>query len=364
MRSRVVVGVLGVLWAGAAAAEPPAKDVVKVPSLEAVKHKKWIAFGGTFFRMVAEAKTGAQPKGVCITPDGKNVYTTNFGDHDKSNVYRFDAVTLERKVKSSFPGNAVECVTSKDSKTVFVSNFYHAEMLALDAETLEVKKRYPVQNVPKHFAFSPDEKTLYASNWESASESVVDLTTGENKKNIKVGLHPRGVAVTHDGKKIYVTNAGEQYNKESESPGLTALGKSFSVSVIDAKTLEVTKTIQNPCKAPRHAAITSDDKLLIASCLGSHVVGVIDIATDTVLRKVDVGPGPKTIEISKDGKFAYTANYRGSSLSIVDLTTWKSITVPLPIVKGSGLTVSPDDRRIYVTGWDTDNLVVVERQLP
>ena len=238
-------------------------------------------------------------------------------------------------------------VTSSDSKTLYVSNFYHKEVLALDTVTLEVKKRYTVQNVPKHFALSPDEKTLYISNWESASTSVIDVGSGDTLATIHVGDHPRGTAVTHDGRKLYVANF---YSRD--------------VSVIDTRTLKVIGNVKSPCFGPRHIAITKDDQSVLVSCNGSHFVFVIDPAKDKVVRKVAVGKGPKTVVISQDQRFAYTADYHGNTLSIIDLATWKSLVVPVPTVKTCGLAVTSDDRRIYATGWDSRNLLVFERLLP
>ena len=38
--------------------------------------------------------------------------------------------------------------------------------------------------------------------------------------------------------------------------------------------------------------------------------------------------------------------------------------VPLPVHKTSGVTVTHDDSRVYLTGWDSRNLIVIERLMP
>ena len=357
---KALVVCTALLLAGLVAAEPttiapPAAEVVRTPTQNSLKQHRWFAFGGSYFRLIGARDTGYMPKGVCVTPDSKHVYVTNFGNHDKSNIWRLDPDTLEVMARASFKGNAIECRTSRDSTLVWTTNFYHEEFLALDAITLEVARRYKVGKVPKHFSFSPDEKLAYVSNWESNSTTVLDLVTGEVRKHIKHGDTPRGTETTFDGKKVYVTNSAYRSGRK--------LGKS-SITVIDTATMQVMKSIEGSCKAPRHAAITSDDRRVLVTCLGSARVIVIDRDTDQIIRSIPTATSPKTIELARDNRFAYISNYGSSALTIIDLTTWKTVLVPLPLQKASGVAVAPDDRRIYVTGWDSDSLLVLQRLLP
>jgi len=220
-------------------------------------------------------------------------------------------------------------------------------MLELDTGDLHVARRFAVEDVPKHFAVDPDVRRLWVSNWEKGTVSVVDIRTGKAGAAIQVGKEPRGTAITRDGKKVYVTNFGSR-----------------TISVIDAAAEKVTKTIDTPdCHAPRHADVDAQERVFV-TCYSGHQVLVIDSKTDEVVKTIEVGEGPKTIAISHDQRFAYTANYKDHSMSIIDLGDWKVLTVPLPTYKTSGLAVSPDDRRIYLTGWSARNLMVIDRLMP
>jgi len=325
---------------------PPADQVMAEVDEKDVAKGKWWKFGGTYFRVWGTTATGSQPKSVCVSHDGKRVYVTNTGYHDHHNVSRFDPITLKEEAYDKFPGNAIESMVSPDDSVVWVSNFYHKEVLELDGESLEVKRRFSVQGMPKHFDITPDHKTLWISNWASGTTSIVDLASGKAVEHVEVGKQPRGTAVLNSGKKVYVTNFG-----------------SHSVSVIDAATHKVIKNIETNCRAPRHADVTADDTVLV-TCYGGHELLVIDSDKDEIVRRLDVGDGPKTVEISKDQRFAYTADYRGGTMSMVDLKTWEVLIVPLPTVKTSGLAVTDDDRRIYATGWSARNLMVIERLMP
>ena len=316
-------------------------------TLATVMANQWVAFGGTYWRLWGGVKTGSQPKSVIVRPDGKYVFVNNVGFHDRLNVFQYDPVTLEQKAIAKFPGNAIEQVITADSKTLFVSNFYHKQVVALDTDTLEVIRTYKVKNLPKGMALSPDEKTLYVSNWADDTTSVVDLTTGEAVKHIRVGDRPRGTAITNDGTKLYVGNF---------------LG--HSISIIDVAQQKVVKTIA-PCKGPRDAVPTADGKYMMFSCYWQpyHLLA-IDTQTDEVVHRTPMGRGPKTLGLSNDQRFAFTANYNNSTMTITDLTSWETLTIPVPTVKTCGLAVSPDDRRVYLTGFDSDNLLVMERLMP
>ena len=325
---------------------PPAATIARRPTMKALEKNQWVAFGGTYFRMWGNAFTGSQPKGVSVTPDGSKVFVTNTGYHNHKNVTRFDPSNLKTVVEASFKGNAIESMVSPAGDVLWVSNFYHHEVLELDTDTLKVKRRFEVGNMPKHFAVSPDREKLWVANWASDDLSVVDLESGKSEATIDLENQPRGTTITNDGKKVYVTNFGSK-----------------SISVIDTATRKVTKTIEAKCRAPRHATTTADDRILV-SCYGGSEVLVIDSAKDEIIRRVTVGNGPKTVSISHDQRFAYTADYRGATMSIIDMDSWEVLILPIPTVKTSGLHVGHDDRRIYLTGWSARNLIVMERLLP
>ena len=54
------------------------------------------------------------------------------------------------------------------------------------------------------------------------------------------------------------------------------------------------------------------------------------------------------------GAFLFVANYAGKSLSVVDTKKRQKRSCRYKWeIDLSGLDVSPDDRYVYVTGWDT-----------
>lgn len=101
----------------------------------------------------------------------------------------------------------------------------------------------------------------------------------------------------------------------------------------------------------KKAYVTS--KIVYASNTGSATIAAIDAKTGRILRRIRVGAWPKTIDVTRDGRWLFSANYAGRSLSIVDLQHGRESTrLPMPD-RLSGLALSPNNQHLYATGWDT-----------
>lgn len=291
------------------------------------------------WRVIEQARTGSMPWGV-IARDG-NVYVAHVGYSGRDNVYRYDA-RLAVAAAARFPGHAVELALTRDGKTLYVGNSRKDLVVALDASTLGVIKTYPTGSGPKDLCLSRDEKTIYAGNFNTNTVSVISTHGGVPSHRIVVGDGPRGLETSADGKKLYVASL-----------------RAGTVSVIDTATHRVQKTITG-CRGAAHAALSPDGKLLLVTCYGARHVQVIDTATDEPLREVEVERGPNPIAVTPDGRFALVGNEFSNSLSTIDLSTWETSSLAVPIVRPTGLFVEEAGRRAYLTGRGTERLLVLE----
>ena len=107
------------------------------------------------------------------------------------------------------------------------------------------------------------------------------------------------------------------------------------------------------CTCPRHLALSPDEKTLYVSCLTASQVGAMDLATEKIVRRAQVGDAPKSVGISANGRYVWSADYGITrSISVVDTTDMTSRTFPVPgMDRGSGVAVSRDGKHAYVTGW-------------
>src|SRR5258705_3215730 len=144
----------------------------------------------------------------------------------------------------------------------------------------------------------------YIGNFKDNSVSVIDTDAGKVVATVPVAAGPHGMAITQDGRTVYVSGDG-----------------SSSVDVIDTATDKVVKTI-NVGKAPNGVALTPDDRLLVVTVYGEDRIAFIDTLTQTVVANMAV-PKPHTVAISPNGKLAYvTVQEPGHfRLALIDIAT-------------------------------------------
>ncbi len=314
-----VVGALaGALFAGPAAADPPVLEVQEV------------------------AATGSMPKGATLSPDGTRFYVTNFGQFDTRNVTIYDAHTLAMLDQIDVPGIICESALSPDGATLYISNFSRHSVMFVDVASKKVTHEIKTGQHPKVLVASPDGKSVFAANWMSKSVTQIDVATASVLRTLDVGKQPRGMAMTRSGK-LYVANF-----------------YSDSIDVFEGADLEKKHHIA-VCKCPRHLALSPDEATLYISCLNFSQLHAMDLATESVQHQVQIGNSPKSIAVSKDGRYVYSADYgEGRSVSVVDTHDWTARVFPIAAMdRGSGVAVAPDGQHALVTGWYDGHVYLV-----
>jgi len=291
----------------------------------------------------AVAATGSMPKGVSLSPDASRAYVTNFGQHNGHNIEVVDAKTLAHIDTIDLPGNVVESVLSPDGTTIFASNFLRNSVQFVDVKTKRVTKEIQTGTHPKILVLSPDGKQLFAANWSGDSVTQIDVASARVVRTLPAGKNPRGMAMTKAGT-LYVAN----FNGES-------------IDVFKGALLDEHHRFK-ACPIPRHLTLTVDEKLLLVSCYHDSMLHAVDLATEKVVHELHVGSSPKTIEVSRDGRFIWSADYgkETNSVSVIDTEDWTARVFPVPgMDHGSGLTIYPDGKHALVTGWYDNHVYMV-----
>ena len=153
---------------------------------------------------------------------------------------------------------------------------------------------------------------------------------------ISVGDSASGMATTPDGRYLYVT-----------------VQSAAQVRVIDTERDHAVPSLSIPVGAwPRGIAMSADGASAYVVNSSANSVSVIDTASNTVRATVALGmvpyANPWSAAISPDGDRLYVSAMQGGQMSIVDLDTFESRTVPMPGYYGGGLALSPDGSRVYV----------------
>ena len=161
-----------------------------------------------------------------------------------------------------------------------------------------------------------------------APSSIVDPATGAVEHTVAVGKRPRGLKLSRDGRLLFVALSGSPI----APPG------------VDESTLP----------PPDRAA---------------DGIGVVDLATHTLVRTYPSGQDPESFDLSLDGKTLYVSNEETAEMSVLDLATG-TIVARVPVgEEPEGVTLRPDGRAVYVTseaegtvvGVDTSTRAVIAR---
>uniref|UniRef100_UPI001FEC9B79 PKD domain-containing protein n=1 Tax=Methanosarcina spelaei TaxID=1036679 RepID=UPI001FEC9B79 len=210
-------------------------------------------------KVIAIVNVGTSPRGIAITPDGKEAYVTDL---------------------------------------------YSNKVSVIDTITNTLTYIVPVGIYPHGIVVTPDGKKVYVANGGSNNVSVIDAATKTVTATVtNVGTFPWGVTITSDGKKVYVTSEG-----------------SGTVSAIDTDTNTVTSTV--PVGAnPFGAAVSPDGTKVYVTMPYNNTVSVIATATNKVIATVPVGNFPYGITITPDGTKVYVANYDSDNVSVIATAT-------------------------------------------
>lgn len=294
------------------------------------------------------AETGSMPKAVVVSPDGKHLVVTNFGFWTKKNVYWYDPATLKKIDQTDFDekdGNAVEAVFSPDSKIVYVSNFNGNNIKVIDTATRKVTKTVDVGLRPKITILSKDGTKMMVANWDSYSATIYETKDFKQLYKLKANEHPRGIAITNSGKAYIAGFEGDE------------------LDIYDGEGFANHKKIK-ACKHVRHMTLSPDEKTLYLSCYYLGQLGVWDVATDKMKKLVQIGQEPKSSAVSTDGKWVFIANFGApdnDSISVVDTTDWTQRFVKVPKMdQGCGLTLAPDQKTVWVTGWNSRTVHAID----
>jgi YVTN family beta-propeller protein len=160
---------------------------------------------------------------------------------------------------------------------------------------------------------------VYVSDETGAAVVVIDPDRGTVVQRIPVGKRPRGIQMSRDGRQLYVALSGSPI----AGPG------------VDESTLP----------PPDRAA---------------DGIGVVDLASGSLVRKYDSGQDPEAFAISNDGKRVFVSNEETAEMSVLDFESGRIVQRVHVGEEPEGVTVRPDGRVVYVTCEATNEVVAVD----
>jgi YVTN family beta-propeller protein len=226
---------------------------------------------------------------------------------------------------------------------LYVANEGSGDVTVINTADRSIVATILVGNTPSSIDVSADGAFVYVANKGSNSVSAINATTDAvTPITTGIGVGPNFLRFDPSRKRVYVTNdAGSLSIIEADPDPAQAAAFHTAIDVpVGSSPVSVT-------------ALADKTKVYVAN-FGSNSVSVIDAATKTVTKTVDVGLEPVSIDSSPDSAQVFVANtgLAGTSgnVSVIrtsDDTKFIDVPLPPPSVAPAGTIVNP--KFLFVT---------------
>lgn len=219
----------------------------------------------------------------------------------------------------------------------------------LDGSSLAVKDSIAFTNTaPFGLGINTKTQTVYSTNTRTNSVSAIDLKTKKVVATIKPQAeksHTREAVADETNNKIYVSD----------------VGRPSKIWVINGKTNQVEKTIENTGVSTTGLAIDEKSQKLYATNMGTNKIVVVDLKTAAVVDSFATG-GEASINLvlDKENNRLFVANQKSNDVTVIDLQT-KAVVKTLPAGKGTlGIALDAKRNRLYTANRQDGTVTVID----
>ncbi|WP_448316439.1 YncE family protein [Streptomyces sp. CO7] len=239
---------------------------------------------------------------------------------------------------------ADDMYSTPDGSAVVVSRPSFADVVSVSLTTGKINWRFQVDGFrADHMAVSPDGNRVAVSASTGNKVHVLDIHTGRQIGNFATGDKPHENVFTRDGK-IWNMSIGE-VNNDLDAPWMDFLKGDRKITVADAETLKVVRTIDmrqrldaagygSYSDAVRPAAFSPDESKLYFQVSFFNGFFEYDVATDKITRMKTLPKNPAT----SDERTSFVNDSRHH-----------------------GLTMQPSGQNLCVAGTMDDYATIVNR---
>ncbi len=225
----------------------------------------------------------------------------------------------------------------------------------IDPATGQVVHKFTAQNQPHEGVASPDGRTYYLAVPNGPHVVVLDGTTFAQKAIVespfftstknKGSASPHGIAITDDGRKVYVGL------ENADIPGIV---------VIDTATNTVLKKIDVVLQGGHFLAIQPKTGKLYYPMREDHRVLVIDTRTDAITKVIPIPGGPVGVGFAPNGE-VWIHNDGDGTVHVIDSAKDEVVKTLPGLGKGAGrMAVSADGRWAASTHGGTQDVALID----
>ena len=220
-----------------------------------------------------------------------------------------------------------------------------------DPASLVEVARISVGEDPIGLTITPDEKLICVANRISNSVTLIETATNRVFATVPVGRDPVNLASSADAKFLYVNNTDEG-----------------TVSVIDldrgehVRKISFRGTSRGSSSGPYGIAVSSRRRRIYVTDINENVVVVLDPDVGTEISRIPVVSQPRSLALSPDEKRLYvTGLSEGAGVSVVNTVADTVVaTVDLAsTARAFGIVVSRDGKTAFVSDF-TNNLIIID----
>jgi DNA-binding beta-propeller fold protein YncE len=227
-------------------------------------------------------------------------------------------------------------MATPDNSSLIVANSVSNNLMFVDPKTGKVQRW--VENIedPYQIGFSPDRKWLVTTGLRLDRLDVYHYDSAQNSmtlaKRLPLAVMPSHMAFTNDSKTVFVT-----------------LQVSGELAAVDLATQQV-KWKMNVGKVPAGLWMTPGDKYLLIGMTGADYVAVVDWRNQKIVKTIHTGNGAHNFRSLADGKHVAVSNRVASTISIIDEDTLTNVGDITGLMPGpDDMELSADKRYLWVT---------------
>jgi YVTN family beta-propeller protein len=191
------------------------------------------------------------------------------------------------------------------------------------------------------FTFGLRADVLVVASSGASHVTLIDPASGTRLAEVPVGKGPHEVVASADGNFAWVADSG-----------------ATTVTLVDLKKRSAVKTLQLKDCGPHDLALPRAGSPLLITCARQKTLLEVDPWSGAELKRhaIDV-EGAWMTAVSRDGRYAFTANLEGGGMTAIDRRSGRITNIKT--AEGEmGMAVTPNGRQVWLANMKTGKITV------